>query len=278
MNTHGDWECVKDKLTAALILAGIDVNARQIKILDWGCPHEPRPLPEGKMAVYMFFYEGKCLKVGKAGPNSNARYASQHYLPGAAKSNLADSVLSDKEFLGSLPESINVNNIGGWLKRKTHRINVLLDKTLGPFVLNFAEAFFQACFKPKYEGFKSQNEVQIHHPDAPPEAPRSEAPPPKGGSMGIVSVRFNENPAGYITYENHSNPHVTIHINDGKCGQIKKKGGGPTGGGKYTEHRTLKDAYNYAYGTGLPVINECRFCKNRYGVQAFESPHDSVKN
>jgi hypothetical protein len=288
MDMHGDWERIKDKLIAALILADTDVDAGQIKIQDWGCPHEPRPLPEGKMAVYMFFHEGRCLKVGKAGPHSNTRYASQHYLPGAAKSNLADSILSDKKFLSRLSGSsgfIDVNNIGGWLKRKTHRINVLLDKTLGPFVLNFAEAFLQACFKPQYEGFKSQSRPQIRGPDAPREPSRPEVPPLESGSVGITPLRFKKNPAiqnragnlaGYITYENHSNPHVTIHINDGECTQIKKKGGGSTGGGKYTEHRTLNDAYTYARRTGLPLIKECSFCKKRYEVEDFEKLHNPI--
>jgi len=248
---HGDWEGTKAKLIEALTLAGVNVNANQIEICDWGCPHSPEPLPKGKMAVYTFFYAGTCLKVGKAGPNSNARYNSQHYLPGKSKSNLSDSILADEVFLRHLHDHVDVNTIGDWLKRKTRRINMLFDETLGPFVLNFAEAFLQVCFEPKYEGFKSQREPQN----------RSQIAPNKNTTI----LNHDGNPVGYITYENHSNPHVTIHINDGKCGHIRKNGGGDTGGGKYTEHGTLEDAYAYAKSTGLPVKDDpfCSFCKKR---------------
>jgi hypothetical protein len=100
---HDDWEHTTVKLIEALALADVHVNAHQIEKSDWGCPHKRKPLPEGKMAVYTFFWEGRCLKVGKAGPNSGARYTSQHYLPGKSKSNLADSILLDEVFLGICP-------------------------------------------------------------------------------------------------------------------------------------------------------------------------------
>ena len=52
-------------------------------------PHRPRSLPVGKMAVYCFFFRGRALKIGIAGPNSGARYLSQHYHPRSAGSTLA---------------------------------------------------------------------------------------------------------------------------------------------------------------------------------------------
>jgi hypothetical protein len=255
VSLHDDWEHKKVKLIEALALADVHVNPHQIKTDDWGCPHTPKPLPEDKMAVYTFFWEGRCLKVGKAGPNSGARYTSQHYLPGKSKSNLADSILSDAVFLRHLPDSPDRNNIGDWLKRKTRRINLLLDETLGPFVLNFAEAFLQVCFKPEYEGYKNQREPQNKSQSAPNE-------------KSVTVHKRGGNPEGYISYENHFNPHITIHVHDGKCGHIEKHGGGDAGGGKYTEHRTLEGAYAYAKSTGLPV-KECHFCKKRYGVANF---------
>jgi hypothetical protein len=60
---------------------------------------------------------------------------------------------------------------------------------------------------------------------------------------------------GYTTYENRTNPHITIHI-DG-CGQIKKNGG--IGRGEYYSHKSLWDAENYAKTTGLP-IKKCSYC------------------
>jgi hypothetical protein len=255
MDMHDDWERARVRLIEALTLAGVAVAANQIKTDDWGCPHTPKSLPKNKMAVYTFFYGDKCLKVGKAGAKSNARYSSQHYFPENSKSNLADSILADKGFLKNLSEPVNKDTIGDWLKRKTRRINMLLDETLGPFVLNFAEAFLQVCFKPKYEGFKSQTEVLNWSPGTPNKNTRMH--------------NRDGNPGGYITYENHANPHVTIHINDGNCRFIRKNGGGDGGDGRYTEHGNLKDAHDYANRTGLPVINECAFCKKRYGVDCF---------
>jgi hypothetical protein len=160
---YGDWERIKVKLMEALTLAGVIVNTNQIEIDDWDCPHKPESLPKGKMAVYTFFYEDRCLKLGKVGPNSSPRYQSQHYFPEKSRSNLAKSVLSDKVFLENLPDSINTDTIGDWLKRKTRRINMLFDESLGPFVLNFAEAFLQVYFKPKYEGFKNQGGEYDRH-------------------------------------------------------------------------------------------------------------------
>ena len=144
-----------DKLNilAGLKLAGANIHEDQIEIVDWGCPHKTKILPNGKMAVYLFFLGNDCLKIGKVGPNSNARYNSQHYNPKDSKSNLANSILSDNSF----PEKINDNEIGNWIKNNIQRINVLIDENVGIFALNFIEAYLQLVFKPKYEGFKTQN-------------------------------------------------------------------------------------------------------------------------
>ena len=62
----------------------------------------------------------------------------------------------------------------------------------------------------------------------------------------------------FTTYENRSNPHVTIHRDN--CNQIAKHGGVHTSGrGEYKEHVTYKKAKEYAKSTGLPVW-ECSFC------------------
>jgi hypothetical protein len=59
-------------------------------------PHVPTPLPSGKCAVYAFSLSqgancpagpNRALKVGSAGPNSNARFQPQHYSPGLAIGN-----------------------------------------------------------------------------------------------------------------------------------------------------------------------------------------------
>lgn len=65
--------------------------------------------------------------------------------------------------------------------------------------------------------------------------------------------------AGFVTYENYRNPHVTIHV--AGCGQIAKRGGQQVGGqGKYEQHASLAEAEHYAEKTGLNIVR-CFFCE-----------------
>lgn len=75
----------------ALQLVGTKLEENQIVVDDLGCPHVPKGLPRGKMAIYTFRRGDRYLKIGKAGPNSDARFRSQHYNPHRANSNLAKS-------------------------------------------------------------------------------------------------------------------------------------------------------------------------------------------
>ena len=68
----------KDFITVAS-LAGIPLSADDLNVESLRAPHHPPSrLPVGKAAVYVFCYDGRALKIGKAGPNSSARYTSQH--------------------------------------------------------------------------------------------------------------------------------------------------------------------------------------------------------
>ena len=145
-------EKIKTNLMKALNLAGEEIESNHIEIIDVGCPHKIQSLPNGKMAIYAFFHKDECLKIGKVGSNSNARYNYQHYNPESSKSNLAKSLLSDNYFI----KNNSFDNIGSWIKENTQRINIIIPKSVNIFVLNFCEAFLQLYFKPKYEGFKSQ--------------------------------------------------------------------------------------------------------------------------
>lgn len=63
---------------------------------------------------------------------------------------------------------------------------------------------------------------------------------------------------GFETYENRSNPHVTIHRVG--CSQLRKRGGVHRHGqGNYRAHATLAEAERYAKSTGLP-IKFCGYC------------------
>ncbi len=118
------------------------------------CPAPHRPpsrLPEGMMAVYGFWWNGEWLKIGKAGPNSNARYTSQHYNPRSARSTLAASLAADERMVG-IPE-FDSSTPGDWIKSATSRVNILLPSKSGNGLLALLEAFLHERLKPRYEGF-----------------------------------------------------------------------------------------------------------------------------
>jgi hypothetical protein len=93
------------------ILADFPENAERLGVAGWPAtldveylpaPHRPKALRPNHGAVYVFALAdhttsaagaGRVLKVGRVGPNSNARFQSQHYSPGSARSNLANSIV-----------------------------------------------------------------------------------------------------------------------------------------------------------------------------------------
>ena len=106
------------------------------------------------MAVYEFLWRDVCLKVGKVGPNSQARYTSQHYSPSSSNSNLAKSIVSARADLG-VPD-ITESNVGAWIKSNVDRVNFLLDAEWGIPVLTLLESFLQCRLRPRFEGLESQ--------------------------------------------------------------------------------------------------------------------------
>jgi hypothetical protein len=136
-----------------LPLAGLDPQRIHLEVQDRGCPHVPAALPQAKMAVYVFVLADGVLKVGKVGPNSNARFQTQHYLPTSSKSNLAKSLLAD----ASGPCSgVPPDDIGSWMQQRLRRIDILLNAAAGMSVLSYLEAFLHCRLSPRYEGFLSQ--------------------------------------------------------------------------------------------------------------------------
>ena len=96
-------------------LGNYKISDRDLDIEFWPAPHVPKKLPNGKRALYGFIYNEQCLKVGKAGSNSNARYQSQHYNPKSANSNLAASIISDAD--SSYAPNLVEKNVGHWIRR-----------------------------------------------------------------------------------------------------------------------------------------------------------------
>lgn len=91
-------------------------------------PHKPpSALPVGYAATYVFSMSDvaganchagahRVLKVGMVGPNSSARFTSQHYLPGSSSSNLAKSLVSEAilwDYLGV--GHLDTTNVKPWM-------------------------------------------------------------------------------------------------------------------------------------------------------------------
>jgi hypothetical protein len=147
---------IEDFLKVAA-LAGVRLSASDVEVETALAPHRPPArLPLGKMAVYVFSHGATTLKVGKAGPNSTARYSSQHYNAASAPSTLASSLLKEGGNIGV--SGLSVESAGGWIRANTNRTNFLLRIECGIPVLTLLEAFLQCRLKPKFEGFASQRQ------------------------------------------------------------------------------------------------------------------------
>ncbi len=136
-------------------LAGIVLHPDALVAEKLPAPHRaPTALPNGKLAVYVFMWKEQCLKIGKVGVNSQARYTSQHYSPKSSQSNLAKSLLAARSELGLL--AVSETDVGAWIKANTDRLNFLLSVDCGVPVLTLLEVFLQCRLRPKFEGFESQ--------------------------------------------------------------------------------------------------------------------------
>ena len=132
-------------------LAGIDISHDDLSRESMGCPHEPpRDLPTGRVAVYVFCFGDRCLKVGKAGPKTKQRFTYQHYHPRSAASTLAASLVKGQRQIGL--SGLTEDNVGDWIRQNTFRLNLFLNSTTHRFSLSPLEAFLQARLNPVFEG------------------------------------------------------------------------------------------------------------------------------
>lgn len=138
-------------------LAGIDLPIGALEFKSNPAPHLPQSLPSRKIAVYVFSRKGQCLKVGRVGLKSQARFTSQHYLPDSSRSNLAKSLLTARAEFG-LTE-VTEANVGDWIRANVDRLDFLLDAEHGIPVLALLESFLQCRLKPRFEGFRSQQRL-----------------------------------------------------------------------------------------------------------------------
>lgn len=113
-------------------------------------PHKQKGLMCGRMAVYCFFLNGQTLKIGIAGPRSDARFRSQHYNPRSAGSTLAGSLIKYPAKAGI--SDIQVDSIGDWIRAQTDRMDILLPADWGRQLLCRLESFLHLIWNPVYEG------------------------------------------------------------------------------------------------------------------------------
>ena len=112
--------------------------------------HTPLPLPDGKIAVYTFYYNDRFLKIGQANRNSQNRYRYQHYSanPNGARSTLAKSLIHDP----TMCSVVDPEHITQWIKDNCERFDVILDGARhGKMTLNFVEGLLHYYFNPMYE-------------------------------------------------------------------------------------------------------------------------------
>jgi len=144
-------------------LSGFSIRETDIVHESLVGPHEPPTLPSGKCAVYVFSLtawsqaegakpEPLVLKVGRAGPNTKARFEHQHYGVHRAPSTLAKSLLNAKDKWVSLGiESLNEENVGEWIKVNTDRDHFFLDASQEQ-ILSHLETFLHGRLQPVFEG------------------------------------------------------------------------------------------------------------------------------
>lgn len=138
-------------------ILGKPLDKGKILIDDRGIPHEPRNLPKGKEAVYIFIYRDKFLKIGRVGKKSNPRFKNQHYSVSASKSTLANQILNNENF----KKIVDMDNIEGWIKHNCRRIDILLDANSGDFLTSMVEAILQYKYEPLFEGRSSQRKIVL---------------------------------------------------------------------------------------------------------------------
>lgn len=125
--------------------------------------HVPKALPLGKCAVYVFSLAPtrasgsdngamRVLKVGKAGPKSNARFQSHHYGIERASSTLARSLVEASGLWDEIGfASVYASLPGRWIRQHTDRFNLYLDAAESDLLADL-EQFMQARLVPLFEG------------------------------------------------------------------------------------------------------------------------------
>ncbi|MEM4213449.1 MAG: hypothetical protein QXO63_03985 [Thermoplasmatales archaeon] len=136
-----------------------EINSYEIKHELWKALHNAKGLPHGYGAVYVFTLvesskakasPNRALKVGKAGPNSNARFKYQHYC-GSAKSTLAGAIENNPLLWSYIGFPGFTVDIGEWIRNNTDRDNFYIPENRKE-IIDFLEVYFKAILGPVFEG------------------------------------------------------------------------------------------------------------------------------
>lgn len=141
---------VEDYLAVAALSHG-PISRTEIENKFPNAPHAPSSrISTGMMAIYGFWHDGVWLKIGKVGPNSHARFVSQHFNAKSSRSNLAASLTMDVQMaavVGTDPLSVN-----HWIRTSTNRVNIFLPATRQLLLLTLLKAFLHVRLQPRFEG------------------------------------------------------------------------------------------------------------------------------
>jgi len=151
---------LRDFVQATHLQYGIIICVDDILHQQLIAPHDPADLPRGKGAVYAFTLlanttapagKNRALKVGKAGPNSNARFRYQHYKSGSARSTLAGAIENNLILLPYIGIEKVPEDIGVWIKANTDRDNFFVEGNRQD-VLSLLEVYLKGYIGPVFEG------------------------------------------------------------------------------------------------------------------------------
>lgn len=125
--------------------------------------HPPK-FNKGKMYIYSFWLETETapLKIGKAGPNSIARYTSHHYNMNSSNSCLAKRIAEDNAFKDKygINKNIGSEQLNRWIRENCYRINIEMpydiENGFDLYTLELVEAILHNLFPPIYEGTTNQ--------------------------------------------------------------------------------------------------------------------------
>lgn len=144
------------------VAAGIKGWPCELRVERQQAPHEPHSLSGGWSAVYVFMLSEsygrgvpagpfRVLKVGKAGPRSNARFQSQHYGT-SAPSTLAKSLTTYRTlwpWLGIADGDLS--DIRRWMCDRLGRVDIYVPGDRGE-VLSELETYVRARVGSVFEG------------------------------------------------------------------------------------------------------------------------------